>query len=310
MRRVSTNYVKPGMVLGRAVYDSGGYVVLESGSSLDAESLAALKIGGVGEVFIHDDRLLDVPVSPMFPPELEGQVTQGMTQLITESQGESRVQDGLIQFLTAPLYGMIRVLFPEPLGEINAGGCLSADDFRYAQPVKVAGLSLLMGKRLGYGISELASLGMAALLKDVGYNVLPQGIADGPQSSEEGELGRVREHPSHGAKILAQSGDFDPEVIRGVLQHHERWDGGGYPGGLKGPDISSIAGIVSIADSYYELVSVRPWKPALMPHEAVEYIMAYSGEMFDQRWFGSLPGRHLSIPLESTCSSPPGKLPS
>jgi HD-GYP domain-containing protein (c-di-GMP phosphodiesterase class II) len=147
--------------------------------------------------------------------------------------------------------------------------------------VKVAGLSLLMGKLLGYDRVELASLGAAALLKDVGYIRLPPGVADGPQGPEEGELSQVREHPSQGAEILGQSEDLGPEVIQAVLQHHERWDGGGYPNGLVGPEISSFARIVSIADSYYDLVSVRPWRPALMPHEAIEYVMAYSGEMFD-----------------------------
>jgi hypothetical protein len=66
--------------------------------------------------------LLLLPVSPMFPPEVEGQATKGMTRLITGSDGESRVQDGFLQSLTKPLHSMVLGLLPEPVGEINAGG--------------------------------------------------------------------------------------------------------------------------------------------------------------------------------------------
>ncbi len=76
-------------------------------------------------------------------------------------------------------------------------------------------------------------------------------------------------------------GRFEPEVIRAVLEHHERWDGSGYPQRLKGEEISPYARLIAIADTYYELVSRRPDRPAYMPHEAVEFILAYSGELFD-----------------------------
>ena len=70
------------------------------------------------------------------------------------------------------------------------------------------------------------------------------------------------------------------EAVKAVLQHHEQWDGTGYPQGLKGEEIAPFAAIVSMANAYYELVSVRPDRPAMMPHEAMEYVMAFSGELF------------------------------
>ena len=70
------------------------------------------------------------------------------------------------------------------------------------------------------------------------------------------------------------------------MQHHERWNGTGYPTGCAGKDISLFARILAIADTYYELVSVRENRDLFMPHEAVEYIMAYGGERFDPEWVG------------------------
>jgi HD-GYP domain-containing protein (c-di-GMP phosphodiesterase class II) len=66
-----------------------------------------------------------------------------------------------------------------------------------------------------------------------------------------------------------------------ILDHHERWDGSGYPRGLKGSDISSYTRIIAITDTYYALVSRRPHRQSYLPHEAIEFIMAYSGELFD-----------------------------
>ena len=66
-----------------------------------------------------------------------------------------------------------------------------------------------------------------------------------------------------------------------MAQHHERWDGSGYLDGLSGTEIALSARILAIADTYYDLVSTGPHRKALMPHEAVEYIMAYSGDLFD-----------------------------
>ena len=65
------------------------------------------------------------------------------------------------------------------------------------------------------------------------------------------------------------------------MHHHERWGGSGFPSGLAREQISPFARIIAIADTFYELVSVRPDRPAYMPHEAVEYILAYTGELFD-----------------------------
>ena len=149
------------------------------------------------------------------------------------------------------------------------------------RPVKVAGLAILMGKRMGFGLQELDSVGTAALLKDIGYVLLPEAIADGARAPSQEEARQVRNHPVHGERILKQGSDFAPEVIEAVLQHHENWDGSGYPSRLKGQEISRLAGIVSIADTYYELVSETPDRRALMPHEVIEFVMAFSAERFD-----------------------------
>jgi HD-GYP domain-containing protein (c-di-GMP phosphodiesterase class II) len=71
------------------------------------------------------------------------------------------------------------------------------------------------------------------------------------------------------------------DAMLAIAQHHERWDGKGYPDGLKGHEISLYARILGIADTYISLRSRRPYRKALRPHEAIEFIIAYSSELFD-----------------------------
>ena len=282
MRRISANYAKHGMTLSRPVYDAQGFEVIESGTKLNDKLLRLLSIHSVAEIIIEDWRVADVPVQQLISPEHEGRAIQALRQIHLECQGTKFIDDALLEEAEDPILQMTRELFPEVIGEANAGGCASVKDYPYVQPVKVAGLSLLVGRRIGLGILELIGLGMAALFKDIGNIAFPQGLMDKSQPSEP-ELREIQKHPLYGANIVRQYERFEPEVSEAIFYHHERWDGTGYPEGLKKSDIPSFARIIGIADSYFELVSRRPNRQGLMPHEAVEYIMAYSGELFDPK---------------------------
>lgn len=280
MRRISAKHAKPGMVLARPVYDGRGFEVIERNTKINEKLLKTLDIHGVGEIIIDDWRVEDVPVMQLIAPELEGRATRALREIIVECQGTKSIDDMLLQEAEEPLLQMARELFPEVIGEVNVAGCHLLKDYQFVQPVKVVGMSLLIGRRLEMGMFDLASLGMAALFKDVGSIVLPPGIIDKPNPTEQ-ELAEIKQHPLYSAEIVSQYERFSPEASEAIYYHHERWDGSGYPEGRKGKETCLGARILAIADSYYELVSKRPDRPAYIPNEAVEYIMAYSGELFD-----------------------------
>jgi HD-GYP domain-containing protein (c-di-GMP phosphodiesterase class II) len=274
------------MVLGRPVYDNRGHMVFDANTKLSEDSLKTLGVYGVGEVLIDDPRVTDVEVQPLIPSELEAQAAQALRQIMTESQAGKAVEPMLLEEAKQPVFSMTRTLFPEVIGEPNAAGCSSLQDYNYLQPAKVAGLSLLMGRRLDYAMLNLAPLGVAALLMNIGYAAIPHiaqqpGILDKPGQLTEPELAVLRQHTESGAEILRQTEKFGPDVVDAVLQHHERWDGSGYPKWLKKGDISTFARIIAICDTYYALVSRRPHRRAYLPHEAVEFIMAFAGDLFD-----------------------------
>lgn len=286
MRRISARYAQQGMVLARQVLESSGDILLRKGIELRGADLALLADAGVRELMIEDRRVPDVPVLPLIAPEQELEASRSLRLLMTKNRGRRQLDAGLLEQAVKPVYDMTRDLSRDAIreiGEVNAAGCFSQDDFCFVRPVKTAVLSLLMGKLTGWDLLAMPTLGASALLADIGFMQLPPSSLAKHERLAEKEPQEIQEHALLGAGLLDHSGMFGPEVSQAVMQHHERWDGGGYPGGLKGEDISLSARILTIADTYYELVSERPNRRAYMPHEAIEFIMAYSGDIFDPR---------------------------
>lgn len=281
MRRISARYLQPGMILGRPVYSSNGYLLLELGSELTKSALLTLAKHRVNEIFVRDSRTADLMVHPMIAPEVEALAAQALWRLDAESLAKGDLSDAPLNHMERSVNAMARELFPHALGEACVTGCLSFEDYRFLQPAKVAGLSLCIGKSVGYDIFELSSLGMAALTMNVGYSLAQPWMIDQTGASPEKIDQEASRHPERGAEILGQYGQFNAAILEAVLQHHERWDGSGYPARLQGEDISPFARIIAVADTYYEMVSRMPNREPYMPHEAVEFILAYTGVLFD-----------------------------
>ena len=289
MRRIGTKHARLGMVLTRSVYDGRGYLLLEEGSEMNRQDLAILASRNVPEIFIEDSRTPDVVVKPIIAPELESASVLALKELIAHVKKTGEFGDAVLQTLQQSLNSMVREMFPAVLGEANASGCHVVEEYAFVQPTRVACLAMLIGRRLDSGILDTANLGMTALMMDLGKVLDSEEVEidwstppdESPSSDDSSGEEDDHDHPERTTEFLMKARRFDPETIEGVLHHHERWDGSGFPSGFAREQISPFARIIAIADTFYELVSVRPDRPAYMPHEAVEFILAYTGELFD-----------------------------
>ena len=269
------------MVLGRPVYSGNGYVLLDSGTELTKNALLALAKHRINEIFVRDSRTADVFVHPMIAPEVEALAAQALWRLDAEGLVNGAMSDEPLNHVERSVNAMARELFPQALGEACVTGCLSVEDYKYLQPAKVAALCLCIGRSVGYDLFELSKLAMAALMMNVGYVLAPSRMPEQTDPSLENINQEAPHHPELGTEILGQYDRFTPEMLEAILQHHERWDGSGYPGRLQGEEISPFARIIAVADTYFEMVSRTPDRDPYMPHEAVEFILAYNGVLFD-----------------------------
>jgi len=149
--------------------------------------------------------------------------------------------------------------------------------------VRVATHALDIARMLGIKDEyELGSIYRGALMHDVGKIGVPDSILRKPTKLTEEEWEFMRRHPAMGYKILAQVPYLRP-TARIVLAHHERWDGGGYPRGLKGEEIPLGARIFAICDTYDAIISDRPYRKGQDPDAAFQEILRCAGTQFDPK---------------------------
>src|SRR4030066_247969 len=146
--------------------------------------------------------------------------------------------------------------------------------------MRMANLSLLVGEKINLKYNELNELRLLAILHDIGKISISDSIIlkPGKLTTEEWEV--IKRHPEVGYRLANSSRDLE-QIARGILYHHERWDGKGYPEGLKGNKIPVISRIVAIADAFDAMTNDRPYRKAMSNYEAIEEIKRESGSQFD-----------------------------
>ncbi len=144
----------------------------------------------------------------------------------------------------------------------------------------IASLATGIALELGLPREEIERVRIAALLHDLGKLAVPPEILDKPTTLSSGEWQAIGEHPRIGQVILEHASALR-EAVPVVLHHHERYNGTGYPHGLRGQEIPLGARIVAVADAYHAMVHVRPYKGALTHEEALEELRRNAGTQFD-----------------------------
>ncbi|MGL1863343.1 MAG: HD-GYP domain-containing protein [Pseudodesulfovibrio sp.] len=139
------------------------------------------------------------------------------------------------------------------------------DEYTYTHCINVAILAVILGKKLGYSREKLELIGMAGVFHDVGKSVIPTKILNKPGKLSDGEMNVMRTHPLRGYQSLKEQAGIPIEVLRGALEHHEKYDGSGYPRGLKGDEISDVARLLAVVDVYDALTSKRVYKDPMPP---------------------------------------------
>jgi HD-GYP domain-containing protein (c-di-GMP phosphodiesterase class II) len=149
----------------------------------------------------------------------------------------------------------------------------------YGHVHRVSDLAVRLGKEIDLPAEDLDRLGLVGVLHDVGKIHVDPAILAKPGPLNELELDHIRRHPELGYTMV--SGRFDRRVAEAILYHHERFDGGGYPFGLKGGQIPILSRVVLVADAFDAITNHRSYQPALPAWHAVDEILAHAGSQFD-----------------------------
>ncbi len=311
---ISTRVLKSGMVIDQSIVDRTGRALIEKGAFLDDFHIEYLQSKGIGGIYIREGE--------MDPEELEMSIPQYTRDLIEKSRVEDRAKVQLSEDVKARVGEGIQYLFSNTESEgfleattnvsgelmkvitdndavaVDIGMLKISDEYTFKHSVDVATMAMIIGKNFGLSTDEIREIGIAGLLHDVGKSKIPKEVLNKPGRLDDDEFSVMKKHSLFGYQILKEKNTFSDGIKCGVLQHHEKINGNGYPIGVEGRKIHKYAKIISVADVYDALVTERPYKNGFSKQEAIEMIMAMTEDL-DLGAMKSFLGSIILYPVDS-----------
>ncbi len=280
MRLVNIKYVEEGSVLARPIRNSSGNVLLGEGVALNRNYLSKLGLLGYDILFVKDERFADIEFNPVISDktrEAAYNIVRSVTTSIEENDGfqidVDSVKNTVLNIINDLLFSF------DVLS--NLSDIMGYDEYTFHHSVNTTVLALVLGMGKGFTQSRLLELGMGVLMHDIGKTSVCKEILNKKSSLSSEEFNKIKQHTTFGYEVIRRNRDFSVNSAHVALQHHEKWMGGGYPRGLKGKDIHELGRIAAVADVYDALTSKRPYREAMEPYQAYEFVYSQSGYHFD-----------------------------
>lgn len=267
---------------------SSRVALLSKDTVLSQRQIETLKQLGVENVYVEGEEEPEPinvpPPRQIISPQLRDEALQNITELFDFFRQGSKNQHqvlGIIKDMDTLVDQLVKNLKEDENALIHIAGLKSYDDYTYHHSLSVAVLSVAIGQALKLEERQLHLLGKCAMMHDIGKISIPIEIINKPGKLEKEEFNVIKRHSPEGYQYLNKYSVHDPMLLSTVLFHHERYDGSGYPYGLKGNKIPLFSRIIAVADVYDALTSPRAYRTAESPGEAVEYVMGNAGVAFD-----------------------------
>ena len=250
-------------------------IVMVSGMQTIESAIEALRLGA-----------FDYLMKPFDLRQAEAAVTRALEhyELVTAKQRYENHLEELVEQRTIELdkaLGSLEGAYRSTLRALTAA-LETRDAETHGHSERVVTFSLRLGREYGLNGPQMNALEFGSLLHDIGKIGVPDAILRKPSQLTEDEWTRMREHPLHGQQIL-RGIEFLEGAARVVAQHHEKWDGSGYPLGLKAEEIDVCARIFSVADAFDAITSDRVYREGRSYEAAVAELDKWAGKQFDPR---------------------------
>jgi HD-GYP domain-containing protein (c-di-GMP phosphodiesterase class II) len=273
MRSLHLANVSPGMVLARAVFDLQGNVLLGRDAVLTEAYLDRLAAIGVERLYVTDGLDDELDVREILPDMVRAQTIAGFRKVFGAKGLDVDRVDRLVD-------EVLQEILSADFAVISLNTLKNQTSERFQHSVDTCCLGVAFGTRLGVSGPRLKKLALGLLLHDIGLSAMPPGSLDSKQPLTGALQEQFGQHPETGWAMLRGRDDISPLTRAVIAQHHERWDGSGYPHGLKGDQIHEFGQIGGLIQAYDSMISPRPHRPALKAHEAVEYFVGSAGRHF------------------------------
>ena len=288
-----TRQLKPGMKIDQVIEDRMGRNLVVCGSILDDYIIESLLKLGIMSVYIQDgdDTPEDNILSPAAAQKDEQLRTSDPSKVTLSDSVKKRVSEGIqfvynntgsdkfVEAVDSITEDLMHAITQNNAIAIDISSLKTSDEYTFKHSVDVATISMILAKHLNMSKQEIYEIGITGLLHDIGKTQIPPDILNKPGQLDDAEFDIMKRHALYGYRMLNSRNEFNNAICLGVLQHHEKVNGAGYPLGFESNQICPYAKILSVADIYDALVTERPYKAAYTQREAVEMIMSMTGEL-------------------------------
>lgn len=276
MEKVAVDKLSTGMVLARSIYLPDGRILIRKNVGITPSIIAKLKELRFPAAYVDtaaNDDIME-PVSDL----TRSDVIQSIARL------DSAFRNGKgINFLSCktPLEQMIAEIKENRNVLLNLIEIRSLNDSIYNHMVQVCIIAVRVGIQMGYEQLKLFELALGVLFHDIGMTRIASDIINRIGGLTSDEIAQIRLHPKTGYDLILQSHDLPVAAAEVAFQHHERYNGAGYPRKLTGFHIHEYARIAAVADVFDAMTSEKPYRPAKTISDALEYIKSQKGVEFD-----------------------------
>lgn len=297
---VPIKHVNSGMKLAKSIFAADGRVLLRQGVDLTGSFISRLEKMAVRFVYIEDDDTYGITDGDSLPvdvrEEVVGKIKNVFDKMLHPGPGAKVVVES--GELGKQFNQIFNVLYDHLRNNenfiINLSAIYSSDAYVYTHCMNVGAVAAVLGMAHGYEEEQVKRLGVGAMLHDIGKVEVSPSILGKKGRLTDSEYNEIKKHTTLGFEILKKQPDIAIDSAYCALHHHERWDGSGYPIGLKEEKIHEFGRLVAVSDVYDAMTANRVYRKALLPHEALEFLFAYSYTQFDSE-FVKLFSRHVNI---------------
>ena len=276
IRKIKISELKPGMVLAEDVDSSHGAFWFTRGTKVDEKIIAKIRNSDYNYVKIFEEieKEEEINYSRIYFKNVN-RISNFFDIVSNEQDFSYNLVENLVEETMD---------FKSPREIVNLLNKIEkTDEYTHTHSINVGILSLMFGRWLNLSEEKLVELLYAGILHDIGKARIPEKILKKKGSLTEKEMDIVKKHPEHSFDILNNNRNeyISDQVCYGVLFHHERKDGSGYPMGLEKKKIPLFARIISIVDTYAAMTSNRVYKRAEPPFSVLEFLNSETHSVFD-----------------------------
>ncbi|MBC7958611.1 MAG: HD-GYP domain-containing protein [Vallitaleaceae bacterium] len=295
MRMISLGDAKEGMVLAQTIYGLSGEVLVASGMKLKQKTIEKLDSLFWKFIYIYDEYSQDVEVKCTISGEVRNKAIQHIKALYLTIQATPIEKNGAVsesfskllltqmQSCLGSIDQILDDIITENITLVDLFDIKILENYKYSHSVNVCIISLVLGKALNLNSYELYKLGVGAFFHDMGQMFLPTAVLNKEETYTQEDIKMMQQHVVLGHRYAKDHFNLPTNSYLAILQHHERFDGGGYPHGKTGEEISLYGRIVAIADVFDALTAAKKYRDALTPVNAFVHLINNSSKAFDPK---------------------------